>query len=458
LIRQRSLTARLTSLFGLTSVAVLVGLSLLIISAIKAHFVEQDTQLLKNELHLIQMVVSERGADGISPTFGESLHKHPGFYVDIRNAQGKPLYSTLGAASGAILREAASMPAEKSFMVAIDEHQRFQAMRAKAGGGDARQALDVVVAVDTAMHEHFMTRFRVTLILYVIAAAFITVLLGWWAARRGLAPLRTMAARAQAVTSHNFTERMPVDTVPVEIAELAVKLNAMLERLQEDFRRLTEFSSDLAHELRTPLTNLLTQTHVVLAQDRTTTAYRDTLSSNAEEIQRLSRTISDMLYLAQMENGISLPSVEMLDVAQETRDLFDFYDALAEEKGVALQCVGAGHVKGDRLMLRRALSNLLSNALRYTPAGGVITVRITAAANKVAVSVENENGGNDIPQAMLPHLFDRFFRGEKSRVRPDTDTSGLGLSITKAIVQAHGGEIFVVSQGGRTSFILEFPA
>ncbi|NDK54268.1 HAMP domain-containing protein, partial [Rhizobium laguerreae] len=135
--------------------------------------------------------------------------------------------------------------------------------------------LDVLLGINTDIHAHFLHTFRGTLAFYIAVAALATGLFGWWAARRGLAPLRTMASRARTVTADKLDERMPVDTVPVEVADLAATLNGMLERLQNDFRRLSDFSTDIAHELRTPITNLLTQTEVVLSQPREGTKYRD---------------------------------------------------------------------------------------------------------------------------------------------------------------------------------------
>lgn len=311
-----------------------------------------------------------------------------------------------------------------------------------------------------------MHAFRQSLAFYTALAALASGLLGWWAARRGLAPLRTMASRARTVTAHKLDERMPVEAVPVEMADLAATLNAMLERLQRDFDRLSEFSSDLSHELRTPLTNLMTQTHVVLSQPRDAAKYRDVLTSNAEELQRLGRMVSDMLYLAKMEHGITLPNAEHIDIAEEVTALFEFYDALAEDKGVRLQQRGNGRITGDRLMLRRALSNLLSKALRHTPAGKGIVVEIAPSADAVAVTVENE--GETIRPELLPSLFDRFFRADKSRARPDSDGAGdrtgdgtgdgtgLGLAITQAIMAARGGSIAVESAQGRTRFVLTF--
>nr|WP_154134912.1 heavy metal sensor histidine kinase [Herbaspirillum sp. CAH-3] len=449
------MTVRLTALFALASTAVLVGLGLLIMSTVAKHFTDQDEQLLEKELELIRMVVNERGAGAITSTFGEALHNHPGFFVHISSIDGRPMYSTLADATQPILAAAKRVASGHSFAVNAGQHQEFQAIKAYLKDDKSSEQLQVIVAVDTEIHDHFMRNFQTTLILYVAGSAVIVVLLSWWAARRGLAPLRAMSDKVQAVSSHNFGERMPIETLPVEIADLAAKLNAMLERLQQDFHRITNFSTDIAHELRTPITNLLTQTDVVLTQQRTNEAYRDTLSSNAEELQRLARTISDMLFLAQTENGISLPSYEPLKLQDEITELLDFYDALAEEKGVNLQLTGDAIVRGDRLMVRRALSNLISNAMRYTPAAGSIAVSIARSEGDVLVAVEND--GPEIPEEHLPHLFDRFYRADKSRTKLDTDSAGLGLSITQAIMRAHQGNVTVRSSQGKTRFTLRFP-
>jgi two-component system heavy metal sensor histidine kinase CusS len=248
---------------------------------------------------------------------------------------------------------------------------------------------------------------------------------------------------------------MPVQAVPVELADLAHTLNQMLERLQDDFRRLSEFASDLAHELRTPISNMLTQTQVTLAAQRDNTAYRDILASNAEELQRLARMVADMLFLAKTERGVDLPHKERFMAADESQALLDFYEAVADDKGISLTAQGNGSIEGDRLMFRRALSNLLSNALRHTPAGGNVRIIVIALPNGTEVSVENT--GEDIDPEVLPRLFDRFYRADPARAHPTSDGAGLGLAITKAIVEAHGGRASVKSAQGVTCFSLVFP-
>jgi two-component system, OmpR family, heavy metal sensor histidine kinase CusS len=229
----------------------------------------------------------------------------------------------------------------------------------------------------------------------------------------------------------------------------------MLARLEDAFRRLSDFSSDLAHELRTPISNLMTQTQVALSQPRDAATYLEVLGSNAEEFERLARTISDMLFLAKADHGLMLPSRENIVIEQEIGLLFDFYEALAAERGIDLELSGSGQLDGDRLMLRRALSNLLSNALRHAPDGSGVAVRIERSASEVVVTVENQ--GETIAEAHLPHLFERFYRADGARVYHPAEGAGLGLPIARAIATAHHGSVSVESSEGITRFSLRFP-
>ncbi|MBT9465395.1 heavy metal sensor histidine kinase, partial [Hydrogenophaga sp.] len=292
---------------------------------------------------------------------------------------------------------------------------------------------------------------------YVVLATLLSGLLGWWAARSGLAPLRIMKERALKVTAHKLDQRMPVEAVPVEMAELANSLNTMLERLELDFAKLMDFSSDIAHELRTPISNLLTQTQVSLSQRRDPDTYRDILASNAEEFQRLARMVSDMLFLAKTDHGIQLPNREDVALQDEVASLLDFYDAVAEDKELRLRVVGAGMVVGDRLMIRRAISNLLSNALRHAHPGTDVELTIDPRGDG-ATALCFTNTGDPIDASDLPRLFDRFYRVDKARAHPASDGAGLGLAITKAIMLAHGGSVAVTSVAGTTRFCLQFPA
>lgn len=450
-----SLTTRLTVLFTLASAAVLLGLGWLTTAAIERHFIELDSHTLQDKLQLSGEIVGRAASrQEAQLRLAEALSSHHGLYVLVRGGDGALLYATPGFVFPPAALATAAQSGHDRPIVWRDAGQEFHALRAQARLRGQAEPVHILAAVDTQHHARFMAGLQRTLGLYIMLATLAGGLLGWMAARSGLAPLRAMRARAAAVTVHKLDQRMPVEAVPVEMADLAASLNEMLGRLERDFNRLSAFSSDLAHELRTPISNLMTQTQVALSRRRPADEYRDILASNAEELQRMARMVSDMLFLAQAEHGLALASRESFAVRDEVQALFDFYDALAEEKQVRLEMQGQGQVSADRLMFRRAISNLLSNALRHTPAHGRILVAIEQTPQATAVSVHNS--GPDIAADLLPRLFDRFFRADQSRSHPGSDGAGLGLSITRAIAQAHGGDAWAASAGGNTRFTVSF--
>ncbi len=456
-MRRFSLTTRLTALYTGVSAALLLGMTGITAVAVDQHFEQLDHDTLHDKIHLVQDIIAKANSPAdLQWRLDDALQNHPDLFVRVDHTADRVVYSSARFHFPEAIVNATAGTTVPVFSTWQDDSREYRALSATAPsqpalGGELR----VWAAVDTLHHAHFIHSLQTALWLYAALAACLSGMLGWWAARMGLAPLRAMKARAQAVTAHKLDQRMPAEAVPVEMADLALSLNEMLERLQRDFQRLSEFSSDLAHELRTPISNLLTQTQVALAQPRDAAAYRDILASNAEEFQRLARMVSDMLLLAKAEHGLLLPSAEDIALADEVRALFDFYEALAEEKSIQLELSGDVQVTGDRLMLRRAISNLLSNALRHTPQRGRVTVSLARMSD--SVSLQLANTGSEISPDLLPRLFDRFFRADKSRAHPETEGAGLGLAITRAIVQAHGGTVSVASAEGWTRFTLSFP-
>lgn len=458
-MKQRfSLTTRLTIFYTLASATVLLGLGWVTAATMNQHFEDLDRATLQDKIHLVQEVGGKAASKlDLQARLNEVLHSHEGLFISIQS-NGAPLYATSNLKiPNESARNMGTDPQGQAMLTWKNQEQQYRALGALMYSADPGSApWTVWVALDTKHHAHFLRHFQITLTIYVILATLFSGLFGWIAANRGLAPLRIMKNRAQAVSSNKMGARMPVDTVPVEMAELASTLNDMLDRLQEDFRRLSEFSSDLAHELRTPISNLLTETQVTLSLSRTNADYQDVLASNSEELQRLARMVSDMLFLAKTEHGLALPNRERIFVRDEVLALFDFYEALASDKGLWLELLGDGAICGDRLMLRRALSNLLSNALRYAAPHSAVSIQIQATSETTTVRVINQGG--DISPEMLPRLFDRFFRVDKSRAHPESDGAGLGLAISRAIMAAHSGNIAVTSECGVTCFSLVFPA
>lgn len=452
-----TLTVRLTVLYTLVSAAVLSSLAGLVLFASQQHFVELDRGFLNEKAHwLREMVASGMDADTFKQRLEELENSHHGFYLQAWRGGTRVFgVETLNApeafVSGALPQALADWEMDGRPLRGVALELELQ----PGMPSDIAPPLRVILAVDIHHHLEFLRSLAKSLAAFVALATLVSGVLGWWAARAGLSPLRLMREQASKVTADQLHQRMPVESVPVEMADLAASLNEMLKRLEEDFARLQDFSSDLAHELRTPINNLLTQTQVCLSQKRDPDTYRDILASNAEEFQRMARMISDMLFLAKSDNGIPLPHPETIHLEKEVEALFDFYDAVAEDRAIKLQINGTASVLGDRLMLRRAISNLLSNALRYGEQNSTVEASIATSAGAVTLCISNQ--GKTIEPDHLPRLFDRFYRADKSRFRPDSDGAGLGLAITQAIMRAHGGNVEVASENGLTRFCLKFP-
>lgn len=456
---RKSITFRLTLLFASASTAVLLLLGLLIGNSVEHHFEEQDMEVLSGKMeltrHALEKVHSQSDLDALSQQLDDSLVGHHGLAVVVVAPSGQTLFVTSGAEfPQALLAQPSSMSISRPIVWKTRDGVPLRGISEMVQTGiKGEKPAVVAVATDITHHEHFMSSFRFTLWSVVVLAALITGLLGWMSARRGLAPLHAIKREAAAITVDRLHSRLPTDDIPVELVDLADTLNQMLTRLEDSFQRLSDFSSDIAHELRTPVSNLLTQTQVMLSRARSIDEYQDVLASNAEELERMAKMIADMLFLAKADNDLVVPHLETVDLRVEAEGLASFYEAVAEENGVTLTVEGNATVRGDRLMLRRAMGNLLSNAFGHTPRGGYVRVRIGIDGDQVA-TIQVENSGETIAPEHLPRLFDRFYRTDSSRKRL-ADGVGLGLAITRSIIQAHGGSISVQSTDGVTIFDLQ---
>ncbi|MCA1974566.1 MAG: heavy metal sensor histidine kinase [Caenispirillum sp.] len=463
-MRSRSITFRLALLFSTASTIVLMVIGYWIGAAVETHFEEQDMHEFEGKLALVRHTLSKahtaEDLDATARLLEDALVGHHGLSVSVVGPERRTLFATPDAALLAPLLENPTIGVDSGSpkpLVWSQGGRTYRGMVAAAAMAiPGSPPATVALALDIGHHLEFLAAFHRSLWLAVAVGILLTALLGWIAARRGLVPLRDMAQVAHGISASRLDSRLRLDDVPPELFDLAAAFNQMLDRLQDSFRRLSDFSSDLAHELRTPISNLMTETQVVLTRARSADEYREVLYSNLEEYDRLARMIGDMLFLAKADNGLIMLHGGPVDLAKEVRQLFDFYEALSEEKGVSLTLVGEGVVRGNDLMLRRALSNLLSNALRHSPRSGSIAVSIDRPEpEKMRIAVENV--GQTIPAEHLPRLFDRFYQVDASRHRTH-EGAGLGLAIVKSIVEAHGGRIAVTSADGVTRFEALLPA
>ena len=316
--------------------------------------------------------------------------------------------------------------------------------------------VDVVIATETTETRQLLRAHALVAALVAIVGTAASALLAWFVAERGLAPLSQLAARAGEVTAQRLGARLDVRDAPLEVRGLADSINRMLDRLEESFHTLEQFSADIAHELRTPLNNLLLQTQVTLSRPRASEEYQEALHSNLEELERLQRMVSEMLFLARADRGMIELSREEVDLRSEVESVVDYFEAVAAERGQSIEIAGSASVRCDRSLARRAITNLLSNAVRYSPDGARVDVAIGPGTSSVTLAVSNPGG--DIAQAELERLFRRFARRDESRSRsPGPDGTGLGLAIVDSIMKLQGGSLEASSGGGSVTFVLRFP-
>ncbi|MDP1926991.1 MAG: heavy metal sensor histidine kinase [Thiobacillus sp.] len=456
------LTTRISLLFAVAASLVLLVTGYILTRGVETHFAEEDRFELNGKLELIQNLFqhasSSQELDRLPRQLDDALVGHHGLAVVVTDATGNIWLTTPGANfPQTLLQDCQAKPTACTYGTLHQWKQngvshRGMAVSITAGSG---KSYTVAVAQDIGHHELFMDRFRSVLGTAIALAALAMAGLGWIVTRWGLLPLRQVTDTVAGISADHLGARLPASGLPAELMPLATAFNAMLARLDDSFRRLSEFSSNIAHELRTPISNLMTQTQVALSSARDKDEYKEVLYSSLEEYERMAQMVGDMLYLAQADNGLLKPGLESVNLAHETKELFDYFEAWAEERGVSLSQTGSASVPGDRLMLRRALSNLLSNAIRHTPHGQTVQILLTRHDDHAIVTVENP--GPDIPAEHLPRLFDRFYRVDPSRQRKG-DGAGLGLAIVKSIVDAHGGSINVVSASQTTRFQLTLPA
>lgn len=459
MIRPQSITFRLTLFFSTASTLVLLVMGALVGSLVQSHFEEMDRTELDGKLKLVRHALANVRTTSDMATLpqrlGDALVGHPDLSVAVMGPDRRIIFTTAEATFAEYLLKNPGpevLRDHSELTVWIQGQETYRGITASAQTSMPEQApMLVALAINIEHHQSFMVAFQRNLWLAIAAGIGLTVLLGWIAARRGLVPVRQMAKVTQGVSASHLGDRIPPENVPRELTDLATAFNDMLARLEDSFARLSEFSSDLAHELRTPISNLMTQTQVAISKERSADDYREVLYSNLEEYERLARMISDMLFLAKADNGLIMPSTESVDLAHEVQELFAFYEAVAEEKDVQLVLEGEAIVRGNRLMLRRALSNLLSNAIRHSPKHGKVKMAIERSSGTENVILAVENEGETIALEHLPRLFDRFYRVDPSRQKA-SDGAGLGLAITKSIIEAHQGEIKVLSGNGVTRF------
>jgi heavy metal sensor kinase len=279
---------------------------------------------------------------------------------------------------------------------------------------------------------------------------------GYVLARRALAPLDRMAERARSINAERLNDRLPVENPNDELGRVAIVFNETLTRLESSFEQMRRFTADASHELRTPLTAIRSVGEVGLRGRRDETAYREIIGSMLEEVDRLALLVDRLLMLSRADTEKPNLSIDNVDISELASEVAEQLCVLAEEKNQTLNihCDAVSRWVGDRMVLRQALLNLVDNAIKYTPDGGVIDVRVTQT--QAGITIDVTDSGPGIPEELRSRIFDRFYRVDKARSRENGGT-GLGLAISKWAVEVNGGLLTLEPTGAGSCFRITLP-
>jgi len=452
----------LTGYYALSLFILLVAASALLYWELARNLLQQDEDFLAHKVQVLTVLLERRplersGVDQEVLEEAEISAQSPApFSLRVLDATGHLVDETPGMGTSVPVSAFAQSQATAPRAVRwhSGKHAFLLTSIAVPGPSSATPGWNIQAALSIAAHETLLARYRRDLGIVLLSGLLVAALVGAWITRRGLRPIADITQATERVGVEHLDYRVQTGRWPRELASLASAFDRMLERLQESFERLSQFSADLAHELRTPINNLMGEAQVTLARTRTPGEYARVLQSALEEYNRLARMIDSMLFLAQADRARLALNRVSLDARAELQAVADFYQALADEQGVQLVCDGNATIFADPLLVRRALSNLLSNALKYSAAGGHIVLRAAGANGPPVLSVTDTGIG--IPAEHLPKLGDRFYRVDPARTN-SPDGAGLGLAIVKSIIGLHGGKLLIDSAPGRgTSAALVF--
>jgi two-component system heavy metal sensor histidine kinase CusS len=471
-----SLSLRLGLLFAAIAAAVCMAVGAYLYQTLSGQMTRRDDVDLLNKACLVRQLLHDTAAAEAMPrrlrdAIGQGLGQD-GIMLRAVAPSGRVLLDTMPDKPGepiAAVRLPVPVPfsrdPERADIAAIDlpagQAHLLAMMVGDADGG--RGALRVTLARTRSDRLAILKRYAADLLGALAAGVALATLLGFVAVRRGLRPLYGMAAKADDINAARLNTRLPVAGLPAELRPLSMAFNAMLDRLEEGIQRLSGFAADLAHDLRTPVNALMMQTQVALSRERSADDYQALLASSMEEYERLSRMIENTLFLARADNARLALRREPLDVCAELSHVHDYFEMLAEDKGVTLTlgALPAAKLLADAVLLRRAVNNLVSNAIAHTPRGGtiVLAARDEAGQDTQGASgwmvLEVTNTGSTIGAEHIERVFERYYRAD--RARESRSSAGLGLAIVRAIMALHGGSVQAESAGGRTVFTLRFP-
>ena len=464
--RRWSLAVRLTIWYAVASIGLTVITIGVLYWGLVGNLNRSEDLFLADKVHVLRAILRDRPGDieGLREEveLESAARRYAQFYVRLLDGDGRQSLVTPGMdvllpPGSFTIATPADVEPPYGVRLASPQNRSFWGLAANAAiGRSEEKPWTIQVAVDRANDELLLAKYREWLWTVLGISVLLCPLVGYRIARRGIQPVQEITATARCTGLATLDARIEPAGYPVELAALADTFNAMLDRLQDSFRRLSLFSADLAHELRTPINNIRGEAEVALTKARSIDEYREALTSNLEETVRLSDLIGSLLFLARAESPGMHLKTEVVQVLHELGTVRDYYEAAAAEAGVTFSLLSVDEIAVgvDRGLFRQAVGNLVANAITHTPAGGTVTLGARLQEGELRIEVSDTGAG--IPADDLPRVFDRFYRVDKSR--SSHGGVGLGLAIVKGIAELHGGRTEIHSEVGKgTSVALLFP-
>lgn len=428
-----SMWLAIQSLFGLAMVSIIVY------CVISSHLSNRRDDSIAEKQALVHHLVSETRTNGNIETLRHNLD-------DFLAGHHELALTIIDEAGTTLFQSKPPMAAD-----AVKTSLEFPIRSVDAPSSTATAKLTHDGHADNAL----LQRLAVTLFLVTLMGTLVVSLGVYWLVRRGLKPVDDLATQTARLNARSISEKLDGSAQPSELQPLVIQFNALLARLSESYQRLESFNADVAHELNTPLTTLITSTELALRKPHQSDGLIDLLGSNLEELHRLSGIVRDMLFLSQAERGSRARCSPVASLASIAAEVADYHEAPLEEADLRVAITGDTAGEFDSPLLKRALSNLLGNAITYGTKGTTIVISINKITEQqVSISVSNQ--GPCIPQDKLPHVFERFFRVDAARSGADQH-HGLGLSIVAGIAQMHGGKTFAESTTDVTRISITLP-
>lgn len=433
-----SLGYRLSRWLMVQSFAGLAAVCAVVYGATAYSFKIQQDELLQQKAtqvrHLLSEALGNADPEVMRHKLDDFLVGHENLWLSLRRPDGTTQYEKRpGPSSSAKLRTL-----------------RFDV----ASAASMATALEATLTLDRRDEQHLLQRVGLILVAAALGGVGLIGVGGFILVRVGLKPVRHLAEQTAKLAADTLHHRLDGSKQPAELVPLVTQFNELLNRLERAYEQLENFNADVAHELCTPLTTLIASTEVAIRKPRDQAELREVLGANLEDLQRMAAIVQDMLFLSRADCGVLARRVHVNSFAAVVADVADLHDAALDEAGIRLTIVGDASGEFDVGLARRAISNLVSNATRFANRGTGVEVKIALLDQAVRLTVVNQ--GPTISSEHLPHIFDRFYRGDMARTG-SAHNHGLGLAIVSAIARMHGGYAFASSESGVTSvgFVLK---